>query len=183
MDTLDDLHNEVYQILEPHASYATGGYGDDVRHFLPVGFLESLAWLSLYVILPILTGTVSSLLSDFLKREDRRKALHQPEGPRIYLPRRPATRFWDTLLGRSDGGEVEVCPLQQHELDEMIRELHLTARSLSRHLPQAEKLLAAQRELCDVLLANGWPSELARSDSESIVRSTLNLLDKGLKRG
>src|SRR5208337_404752 len=97
MDTLDDLHTEVYQILEPHASYATGGYGDDVRHFLPVGFLESLAWLSLYVILPILTGTVSSLLSDFLTRAARRTSLPPPDRLCFSLPRRPATRFWDTL--------------------------------------------------------------------------------------
>ena len=68
----NQVYDEIYNAIEPYASYFNGGEGDNIRHSLPVEFLEVIVWLSNSIVLPLfvnyLSPKVSSIINNIVKR-------------------------------------------------------------------------------------------------------------------
>jgi hypothetical protein len=165
-DDIYQLHDEVYYLLEPHASFLSGCEREDVRHFLPNEYLESLSWLTIYIVIPILTNAVGSILANFLKHEKEEKILQVEIGPRVYLngPRTINDEF----------KERETVVRQQEELALMMQELSIVYQNIENNCnPTKESISSAKEELYEVLLVNGFPTNIALKESDRIIQLIL----------
>ncbi len=62
------LLERVADELEPNASYWRRGRDDPSKYFLEPEVVDHIAWASLNIVLPILTGVSANILTEILRR-------------------------------------------------------------------------------------------------------------------
>lgn len=169
VNEIEKLHDEVYCLLEPNASYMSGGNREDVRYFLPVGFLEDLSWLITYIVIPILTNTIGAILAEFIVRNKSEKIL-QSNGEFCIYTNGAKTKTDDLKKNEKVAKQLEELNLLRQEL--------LNQQTHNEFNPSVENISRAKKEIIEVLLANGLPNNIAMKVSDKIVQVTLDNLRK-----
>jgi hypothetical protein len=163
-ELFDQLGSEAYAVLEPHASYANAGAGDEVRHYLPPEYLDALSWMCVTVLVPTFTGAAGTLIAEYLKKTKNQKAIYSDDNPKIVLKK----RFRLLAPERSLINYRDV-----HKLQDEARAI-LTQHGVV-SVPPAQVLEAVQT-VAEILEANGWPGSLAREDATKIVNAVASKL-------
>ncbi|HEV2855052.1 MAG TPA: hypothetical protein VHC97_19825 [Thermoanaerobaculia bacterium] len=168
-DLAEELMEAAYYELEEHVGFADAGEGDEVRHLLPPGFLEALAWVATSIIIPMVTGVGSSLIADFVKEKGKNP-----------IRRGPGSRF-TTRSKRDEMNRVESLSEELLAQKEEIARLKDEIRRLLRDAPREEPSEMGSNPkqvdaLRDFLVSNGWPDDIAEEDAMRVTHSVRDRL-------
>ena len=145
-----DLLDGINDIVIEHVVFANGGYDDSVHHLIGPEFSDALSFIIITIVYPILTGTVATFLADLIK---------QRGGPSIKLG--------------ITSGPMHVKGEKQFDGDSIV-----TMEEVVKHMDETpnidapiimDKVKDAQDSLYLLLMANGWPSSVAKSDAQEMM--------------
>ncbi len=153
---VEDAFDAIFNTIAPQGAFLCRGEDDSTKYLVPVHVVEALAWIGLYVVLPIFISTVSNVVSTEISERKRKKE--------------------KTI----DAVDIEhqtyiALNLQKREIDHFRSEISNLIKRFDKATAINEtKKTIAQKRLSDVLQANGIPHKQAEVAAR---KSVLNLLD------
>jgi hypothetical protein len=180
-DKTDDSHNEivilqdkVYSLLEPRASYLSGGSENDVRHFIPSEYLDTLSWLVVTVAIPILTNTIGAIVASTI--------MHDKTSRAVIIIDNPRTNLGGPITKDKEYKDLELAVEQKEKLTALMLELFNAYPQIIKEGNLTEdSILSAKEEIYKVLSDNGLPSSVSQEDSEKIIQIILEHFQVKLK--
>ena len=158
------LSEDVLDIIEPTIIFANGGYKDNVHHHLGPLFIGLFSKLILYIVLPILTGIISTKLSNLIRlRGGNRVRLGIEEGDMHVKGKK---EFIDNKIIT----ETEIAAIMAEQEEEH--------KLLATGIVDIKKAETAINALSEFLVSNGWPRNLSGNIANKIVTHIIKKMNK-----
>ncbi|MCF6260712.1 MAG: hypothetical protein L3J98_11235 [Gammaproteobacteria bacterium] len=153
---VNEVVNTIYNVLEPHATYISKGADDTDHYFVPAEILEALSWIISNVMVPIITGVTSGVTVSVLVERIKKRREEQ---------------------------QIQALVLEREEIES----LKLSVQTALNHLeektsPCQNDFSLVEADLVEILMINGWPTDLAKRDAEEILLRVEKCFDKSVNK-
>lgn len=149
------LSEDISDIIEPTILFANGGYKDNVHHHIEPLFVELFSNLILYIVLPILTGIISTELSSLIRIRGGFKVRLGIEKGDMHV--KGKKEFIDDNI------------ITEDEIASIIKEQEEENKLLATSNIDLKKAEMAVNALSEFLVSNGWPQKLSSNIANKIV--------------